>query len=638
MQNCNCTRIYKLGCFLCGQPGVMMPFNAPVTGTFRVVFLKDEGVRFIDFQATEGEPMIVPLSGLNENYTHRFYILDPEESVVLYEHTDNVDYDCFQVRIVPAQEGEVTMIRLSGITCENLTDEVYGLTEEQLQDCLGCGVLECVLCDVVTPAAPQDVVDCVTPGNVPALLAATIIREEATPEVVVVALDGADKTDGVKELICPAFTPVEIFQEDVGGNPQLWGTIGSGGQYTDARVAIVTAYDATLEFIAGGEVQYTLRSMEIFYVNHLGATASHINTIASLNANFIPDYNPPTAELGGFTNPLPQFKVFLSNGVTVYATGGINVPTVTLPLQPVKNSLGNTVSSHEVGADGAAPDATVQRKDSAAADIGAPIAIPSGTNQNVTCPDGTANALNSAASNVGSASVKSNGTANINIADSVLTHPDGTTSNLPATVAFNIQSLRSGVAYAFGSRFWSGQATSYRTGDEGNLFANGWFDYTAPVYPTNYAMLGADFLTLAANNIHGNTLRFTDRTGAAPATTGNRVIQDHLTGIEWYRPNVMPGSQTWNTAIDASNASSVEGNTDWWLPPICVLESIHNRELSDGFNYGGFLTSTNLWSSTTNAFNTAIAIRMLGTGALGAPQAGVAKTTTNNYLFCRKFL
>jgi hypothetical protein len=116
----------------------MMPFNAPATGTFRVVFIKDEGVQFIDFEATEGEPMVVPLTGLNEFYTHRFYIIDPEESTVIYEHTDGLDYDCFQVRIVPAQEREVTMIRLSGVTCENLLDPEYGLTEAQLEDCLGC--------------------------------------------------------------------------------------------------------------------------------------------------------------------------------------------------------------------------------------------------------------------------------------------------------------------------------------------------------------------------------------------------------------------------------------------------------------------------------------------------------------------
>lgn len=80
--------------------------------------------------------------------------------------------------------------------------------------CLGCGDGPCVLCDVVGPADPEDVVECVTSGNVPALVAAAILRDEATPEVIVVAMDAADKTDEVRDLICTPCGDVEIIDQD----------------------------------------------------------------------------------------------------------------------------------------------------------------------------------------------------------------------------------------------------------------------------------------------------------------------------------------------------------------------------------------------------------------------------------------
>jgi hypothetical protein len=222
------------------------------------------------------------------------------------------------------------------------------------------------------------------------------------------------------------------------------------------------------------------------------------------------------------------------------------------------------------------------------------------------------------------------------IADSVLTKPDGTTMNLRAQQPFDIRTLRSGIAYAFGKLMWSGQSASYRAGDEGALHAAGWFDYVRPLYPLSYAELGADFYTLASNNLHGNTLRFTDRNGNAPATSGNRVIQDHLTGIEWYRPSSLPTAAGWNSAIDTSAASTVESNSDWWLPPFEVLYSIADLNLSDPFDHGGFGITSVLWTSTTVPTNTANAVRIGGLSS--GPAQGTAKTGTNIFIYCRRLM
>jgi len=77
-----------------------------------------------------------------------------------------------------------------------------------------CDAGPCVLCDVVEPADPADVVACVSPGNIPVLLVATVLTPEATPEVIVVAMDAADKTDEVRDLICTPCGDVEIIDQD----------------------------------------------------------------------------------------------------------------------------------------------------------------------------------------------------------------------------------------------------------------------------------------------------------------------------------------------------------------------------------------------------------------------------------------
>ena len=284
----------------------------------------------------------------------------------------------------------------------------------------------------------------------------------------------------------------------------------------------------------------------------------------------------------------------------------------------------------------------VQLVDTADNPIGAPVNVePESTGNTITAPDGSVTIRNSALTTLHTVAVRSNGTATQTIADSTITKPDGTTEGLPATVALDVRTYRSGIVYNFGYILASGQTASYRTGDEGSYRSAGFFNYTRPVYPSAYAELSSGtWDTLAANNIHGNTLRFTDRTGAAAATSGNRVIQDHFTGLEWYIPSILPAATTWNAAIDAAEASTVEGNTDWMLPNDRMLDTITRDNQANPLNITPFNLGSSLefWTSTTDPLDTTQARRCLNASAGGL--FGRAAKTGNNasYIFCRKFI
>jgi hypothetical protein len=284
---------------------------------------------------------------------------------------------------------------------------------------------------------------------------------------------------------------------------------------------------------------------------------------------------------------------------------------------------------------------TVQLRDSAANNIGSADTYAAGTNTTKTAPDGTVTIRNSVPTTLHSVAVKSNGSETQDIADSTITRPDATTEGLPATVALDVRNYRSGIAYQFGLVLASGQTTAYRTGDEGSFRADGFFGYTPPVYPTSFALLGADFVTLASNNIHGNTLRFTARDGSAAATSGLRIVQDHLTGLEWRVPASMPAATTWNTAIDTAVADSTGGSTDWRIPSDRMLDSITNDELSNCLGYQPFasISATFIWTSTTLRVDTTQAKRF-NLGPANSTIASAAKTSASggSYIMCRRFI
>jgi hypothetical protein len=164
----------------------------------------------------------------------------------------------------------------------------------------------------------------------------------------------------------------------------------------------------------------------------------------------------------------------------------------------------------------------------------------------------------------------------------------------------------------------TGQTTSYRTGDDGDLELG----------------IGAAFSTLSDNNIWGTNQRFTDELGGQTYT--NNFVLDHLTGLMWNRvPNAV---DTWNNAIDGCNAYTGGTFTDWFLANINQHNTIISWEVGAiGLNYAPFSISAAefYWTSTTLPSGTTNAIRLNNITSLPVAQI---KTNTSKYLYCRKFI
>ena len=136
----------------------------------------------------------------------------------------------------------------------------------------------------------------------------------------------------------------------------------------------------------------------------------------------------------------------------------------------------------------------------------------------------------------------------------------------------------------------TGQTTSYRTGDDGDIEAG----------------RATSFTVLASNNPFGNTNRFTDTLGGT-AYANNIVLDwstyDGATVLGWYRlamPTV--GTYTWNQAIDNALAFSIGTfTTGWKLPNTVEYSSLFNwaNTPANKLNYAPFSLVGDFWSSTT---------------------------------------
>ena len=165
----------------------------------------------------------------------------------------------------------------------------------------------------------------------------------------------------------------------------------------------------------------------------------------------------------------------------------------------------------------------------------------------------------------------------------------------------------------------TGQTTSYRTGDDGDIEAG----------------RAASFLVLAENNPFGNTNRFTDELGGSTYT--NNIVIDWSTYngssvLGWYK-NIDNANQTWVTAIDNSILVSIGSFISGWaLPNANEMLSLVEYNTSHALNYSPFNnTNTDIfWTSTTNplASNQAFRVANAAFGLLS-----VAKTTATGYRY-----
>jgi hypothetical protein len=134
----------------------------------------------------------------------------------------------------------------------------------------------------------------------------------------------------------------------------------------------------------------------------------------------------------------------------------------------------------------------------------------------------------------------------------------------------------------------TGQTTSYRTGDDGDLEAG----------------RATSFTVLASNNPFGNTNRFTDELGGQTYT--NNIVIDWSTyngstvlGIN----RTQRGPDTWENAIDNSLLLTTGGFSNWRLININELFYLARKESNTSpFNYvplNVFSSSRTFWTSNS---------------------------------------
>ena len=175
--------------------------------------------------------------------------------------------------------------------------------------------------------------------------------------------------------------------------------------------------------------------------------------------------------------------------------------------------------------------------------------------------------------------------------DITVTDSDGSTFTQPAVTNVTCTLASAPVGATL---MKSGQTTSYRTGDDGDIEAG----------------RATSFSVLASNNPFGNTNRFTDELGTQTYTK-NIVIDwstyNGSTVLGYYR--VVNGADvTWNTAIDSALALSIPGFTSGWrLPNKREMENIANYQLASIFNYSPLNLNNTIWLSTTMAASSTLA-------------------------------
>jgi len=141
-------------------------------------------------------------------------------------------------------------------------------------------------------------------------------------------------------------------------------------------------------------------------------------------------------------------------------------------------------------------------------------------------------------------------------------------------------------------------ASSY---DEGWHLRNGNYDYTPPVYPATFAALDFTstdpFVTLAENNVAGNTNRFTAADGTQ--TYPDVYVVDHLTGLGYWANEANSNNKAWDVHLAYTNTATEGGYSDWRM---CTNEELNMifSENSTGFQapFNNIGTGS-IWSATT---------------------------------------
>jgi hypothetical protein len=190
-----------------------------------------------------------------------------------------------------------------------------------------------------------------------------------------------------------------------------------------------------------------------------------------------------------------------------------------------------------------------------------------------------------------------------------------------------IKAVATAVSRSTAQLMKTGQTTSYRTGDDGDLEAG----------------RNTSFTVLAENNPFGNTDRFTDELGGSTYT--NDIVIDWSTydgsTVLGYKRTDNGVNITWANAIDGALAVSLGTfTTGWRLPNINEIICICNWSLAANryLAYSPFVLNgaVTYWSSTTNAVTTTAAQTFVNnTAVIGS----TSKTTSTSmrYFAVRTF-
>jgi hypothetical protein len=174
----------------------------------------------------------------------------------------------------------------------------------------------------------------------------------------------------------------------------------------------------------------------------------------------------------------------------------------------------------------------------------------------------------------------------------------------------------------------TGQTTSYRTGDDGDLQAG----------------RATDITTLASNNPFGNTDRFTDELGGQTYT--NDIVIDWSTydgsTVLGWRRTINGTGISWNNAIDGALLVSIGTFTSGWkLPNLNEMASLFNASKNMFGSTGpspwtSVIAGGSLWTSTTSYSSTATALR-LNTSTGEFDRSSKTNSSQHFYMPCRTF-
>lgn len=211
------------------------------------------------------------------------------------------------------------------------------------------------------------------------------------------------------------------------------------------------------------------------------------------------------------------------------------------------------------------------------------------------------------------------GGGTLTLPDITVTDSDGSTYTKPAVNNITCTPTPAPVGATL---MKTGQTTSYRTGDDGDLEAG----------------RATSFTVLASNNPFGNTNRFTDELGGQ-TYTNNWVIDwstyNGSTVLGYFRTRQTAAN--WNTAID--NSLGTFGTfSGCRLANVREMMNLFNFSLSLPINYAPFSWNTtgNIWTSTTrpDATNAAYLIQYQTGWTING---NVDKATSYVYIPVRNF-